>query len=172
MAPRLGSGAVVEISRRTSGALTSSRVAGRMGRWPAEQAMRAVLTDPRIHGWTMPHGPPHVYASYIDNLNGVVSTAAEVATAMQVSRAEVQREWRLGFKKRSGQMDVSRGAPEVQVPPAGANSNGDYWNVTGWTASRPMSVLGHQFAWDGVSTNCWHRAAAGRASFGHSSARR
>lgn len=45
-------GGVVEVPRRTSGALTGSRVAGRIGRWPVEQAIRAALRTRRCWAGT------------------------------------------------------------------------------------------------------------------------
>lgn len=157
---RRSSDFVAEIPRRTSCALTGSRVAGRMGRWPVEHAMRASLADPRLHGWTMPRGPPLACASYIDNLCGVGKMAAEVALAMQVLRSVLQREWRLGVNEGSELMLVSRGAPEVQGPPSGTDAEGDCWNVAGWMPYRSMSILGHQISWDGSSAYCWQRTAA------------
>lgn len=93
----------------------------------------------------------------------VGDTGADAAVAMQTLRESLQRDWRLGIKEGSGQMVVSDGAPEVQTPPSGTDSEGDFWRVVGWKTYRSMGVLGHQISWDGASMHCWQRISAAAA---------
>lgn len=121
----LGSGVAMQVPRRTSGTLTGSRVAGRVCRWRVENAMRAALSTRRCLGWEMPHAPPIVFASYMDNIYGVGNTAAEAAASMAILRNELLRTWRLQVKQGSEQVVVCRGSPHLQRAPDGTDEDGD-----------------------------------------------
>lgn len=117
----MGSGAAVQVPRRTSGTLTGSRVAGRFGPRLVETAMRAALSTNPLHRMGHAARKPVVFASYVDNIHGVGNTAAAAAAFVAVLRHELLRTWPLQVKEGSEQMVVCRGAPEVQRPPDGTD---------------------------------------------------
>lgn len=158
----IGGVEVVDMSRPTSGALTASRVAGRIGRWPVEQAVRAALRTNRCLGWAMPSCPSVVLASYVDNLYGVGNSAVEAAATVKILRDDscsTRGAWP-SRRAPSRWLVVCRGTSEVEGPSDGDGDDGGNWITCGWCAYRSMNVLGHHVAWGRSSGCCWQRTAA------------
>lgn len=108
-----GCAGYVDVPQRTSGALAGSRVAGKLGRWPVEMAMRIAMSDPSVRGWSMPQGHDLLYASYVDNLYGVADSPSQLAHNMQILEHLLMERWRLRIKPGSSQMVVCRGSADV-----------------------------------------------------------
>lgn len=146
-------------ARRTSGALTGSRVAGQLGRWPVERSMRMAMRDPTVRGWAMPNSGDLLFASYVDNLYGLADTPSQLAHNMNILEMHLLQDWRLRIKPGSSQMVVCRGTPDTARDFDGDDEAGPYWIVCGWHAYQSMNVLGHRISWGGSPHECISQAS-------------
>lgn len=142
------------IPRRTSGALTGSRVMGQLGRWPVEMSTLAAMRDPSVRGWTMPNDQKLLYDSYADNLYGLADSSFRLVHNMRILELQLLQRWHLRMKPGSAhaQMVVCRGTADVARDYDGDDDAGSHWLVCGLPTHHTMNVLGHHVPGECLAT--------------------